>query len=199
MSFNLILRRLHLYLGILLAPWVVMYGLSSAIFNHHTFFQHHFPMSQPEWTLVFDKAYHLDLPADEHQLRDAGARILKDNGLDGVAFGVYRSGPTFNVYLPGFWHPGRLLYHADRDRLTFERRGFTWHEFLARQHNRGGYRQPAFRDKLWAFLVDLVCVALLGWLATGLYLWWKLPATRRAGVVALLGGLAAFVLFVLTL
>ena len=199
MNLNLILRRLHLYLGMLLAPWVVMYALSSAVFNHRLFFQQRFPMSQPEWKFIFDRSYHVDLPADDTQLRQAGARILKDVGLEGVAFGAYRAGSTFNIYLPSFWHPGRLLYHTDNDRLTLERRGFALHEFFTRQHGRGGYDQPALRDKLWAFLVDLVCVALLGWLATGLYLWWNLPATRAAGLAALLGGMAAFACFLLTL
>jgi hypothetical protein len=199
MNLNLVLRRTHLYLGMLLAPWVLMYGVSSAVYNHQPFLREHFPMRQPEWTLLMDKSYQVDLPADNQQLRAAGARILQDNGLAGVAFGVYRSGATFNVFLPNFWHPRRLIYNSEQYRLRLERRQFSWSEFLTRQHGRGGYHQPTIGDNLWAFCVDLVCVALLAWVGTGLYLWWNLRATRVAGLLALCGGAGAFILFLLRL
>lgn len=31
---NLIIRRIHLYSGIFLLPWVLMYGITGAMFNH---------------------------------------------------------------------------------------------------------------------------------------------------------------------
>ena len=34
MSFQLINRRVHLYLGMFLLPWVLMYALSSLVFSH---------------------------------------------------------------------------------------------------------------------------------------------------------------------
>ena len=199
MTLNLIVRRTHLYLGLLVAPWMLMYGLSSAVYNHQPFLRARFPVAQPEWTLAFEQPCHVILPEDEAQLRAAGARLLKEHGLEGVAFSVYRSGPIFNVYLPHFWHPRRLVYDTTRARLTLERRQFAWYEFLTHQHGRGGYQQPSVLDKVWACSVDLVCVALLVWVATGLYLWWQLPMCRRAGLVALLGGVAAFAVFLLKL
>ena len=47
--------------------------------------------------------------------------------------------------------------------------------------------------------VDVFCVATLAWIATGLYLWWKLPVTRSWGWVAIGGGLATIAILIGTL
>jgi hypothetical protein len=66
-------------------------------------------------------------------------------------------------------------------------------------HIRTGYGREGVLHDSWAFVVDLVCFAFIAWTATGLYLWWKLPSTRKAGWIAILSGLATFVLLVLTM
>jgi hypothetical protein len=38
MTFDKINRRLHLYLGLFLGPWLVMYGVSSFILIHQSWF-----------------------------------------------------------------------------------------------------------------------------------------------------------------
>ncbi|MGC4005669.1 MAG: PepSY domain-containing protein [Pirellulales bacterium] len=37
-TFNLWIRRIHLYSGLLLLPWVFLYGVTGFLFNHPTFF-----------------------------------------------------------------------------------------------------------------------------------------------------------------
>jgi hypothetical protein len=63
-------------------------------------------------------------------------------------------------------------------------------------HARGGFEQDRFLDKLWGVVVDLVCLGMLLWIITGIYMWWKLPSTRRWGWLALGSGIASFVFFV---
>ena len=58
-AFVLLLRRLHLYTGLLMLPWVLLYGVTAFLFNHPTFFSdqptatfdasslHGTPMSSP--------------------------------------------------------------------------------------------------------------------------------------------------------
>jgi hypothetical protein len=48
-------------------------------------------------------------------------------------------------------------------------------------------------------VIDLVCVAMIVWIISGLYMWWGLPALRRWGLLAILAGTASFVLFTLRL
>ena len=33
-NWNLLFRRTHLYLGMLMLPWMAMYALSTVVFNH---------------------------------------------------------------------------------------------------------------------------------------------------------------------
>jgi hypothetical protein len=47
-SFDKINRRVHLYLGLLLAPWLLMYGVSSFIVIHETWFK---MAREREWEL----------------------------------------------------------------------------------------------------------------------------------------------------
>lgn len=37
-TFNHLLRRIHLYAGLLLLPWVFLYGVTGLLFNHHNLF-----------------------------------------------------------------------------------------------------------------------------------------------------------------
>ncbi|HEV8379240.1 MAG TPA: hypothetical protein VGP99_10350, partial [Tepidisphaeraceae bacterium] len=53
-SFGKINRRTHLYLGLFLLPWLTMYGVSSAIVIHQSWFNSGNPLPKE---LVFEKSY----------------------------------------------------------------------------------------------------------------------------------------------
>jgi hypothetical protein len=59
-------------------------------------------------------------------------------------------------------------------------------------HTRNGYNQPLFLTKLWAFTVDLTCVTMIVWVASGICMWWGLAKVRVWGAIALVGGAASF-------
>ena len=67
---------------------------------------------------------------------------------------------------------------------------------LILMHIRAGFAQESFLSDLWGVIVDIVCVAFVLWVATGLYMWWQLSHTRRWGALALGGGWLSFLLFV---
>lgn len=69
-------------------------------------------------------------------------------------------------------------------------------ERLRSLHKNGAFEDDALRDLAWTLSVDLFAFAMLFWIASGTWLWWKMPATRTRGAVAGLIGLAAFALFV---
>ena len=64
---------------------------------------------------------------------------------------------------------------------------------------RCGYDLGGGWDSVWALFVDTVCVGLLLWIATGIYMWWHLPATRGWGWLALGSGAICFAIIVATL
>jgi uncharacterized iron-regulated membrane protein len=44
-------------------------------------------------------------------------------------------------------------------------------------------------------VVDFVCLAILVWIASGIYMWWDLRQSRTWGTLALSGGALSFVFF----
>lgn len=196
-NLNLLLRRTHLYLGMLLLPWTLMYAISTALFNHGAA-GHGQQAAGATWTLLWEKDHAIDLPAGNDGLRETARRVLDEHGLQGP-FGVQRQGQRLTINRPGFMAPLRLTYDAERKKLRAEKRSSSWTEVLHRLHTRVGYGQEGFLTKLWAVLVDAFSLATLAWVGTGLFLWWKLPVTRTWGWVALGGGVATLLILLGTL
>ncbi|HAV61016.1 MAG TPA: hypothetical protein DCY13_01455 [Verrucomicrobiales bacterium] len=196
-NWNLIFRRTHLYLGLLLIPWMLVYAVSTLMLNHRGITNALRP-ADPQWVKVWEKDYRFDMPADDVPLRETAGRILEENGLKG-AYGVNRHGQTLNINLFKFWRPVRLQYQIQQGRLTAEEKKFSFAELMVRMHFRAGYGQPGFLNDLWAVAVDLYCITSLVWVATGLYLWWKISSVRRAGWLTIAAGALTFVILLLTL
>lgn len=198
MNINLVNRRIHLYLAMFLLPWFFIYGVSSIAFSHGAYFAEIYKDGIPQWTERFDRPYDRPIPegADDRQI---GAQIIKDVGLEG-AYGTYRPGKNrLNIYLFDFWSATRLTYFIDGKRLLAEDRRFRWDHFLTGLHARGGFQQDAFLNDAWGVLVDIVQIAILVWIVSGIYMWWLLPQTRLWGAAALGGGIVSFLIFLLAL
>ena len=196
-NWNLIFRRTHLFLGMLLLPWMLVYGLSTVIFNHHEYFRP-FRAASPAWLPLWEKDCAIEVPPGNDSLRETAQRILAEHGLKG-AFGAQRQGQRLNINVQNFWHPLRLTYDLDQKKLRAEQRRFAGIEVLIRLHERAGYGQPGVLNNLWAVIVDLFSVTLLIWIGTGLYLWWKLPVARGWGFVTLGGGIGSILILLATL
>lgn len=197
MTFTHVNRRLHLYLGLALLPWLFMYGISSIPFAHNHYFERRdAAKGLPLWTLRAEHRVDLPIPGQAAELRRLGAALLDRAGIAGTSFGAYRQSPTqVNVYSYSFWKSTQLKYFADRGILTVEDRRFRWDHFLTGMHARGGFEQDSLLVRSWSVVVDVVCAAIVVWIATGIYMWWGAPGTRRWGFAALAGGTISFVLF----
>jgi predicted permease len=66
-------------------------------------------------------------------------------------------------------------------------------------HGRGGFEQEGLLDRSWSVIVDVVCLAIVIWIASGLYMWWGLPGSRNWGWIAIVAGVVAFVFFTVRL
>jgi hypothetical protein len=201
MTFSHINRRVHLYLGLALLPWFLMYGVSSVPFAHNQFFdQRDRAKGLPQWTLRSEFGVDVPIPDDPKELRALGGALLHQAGIANTAFGAYRQSPTqVNVYSYSFWESTQLKYFADQKKVTVEDRRFRWDHFLTGMHARGGFEQDGFLQRSWSVVVDLVCAGIVIWIASGLYMWWGVPGSRRWGLVAVLAGTAAFILFTMRL
>ena len=196
-NWTLLFRRTHLYLGMSLLPWVTMYAVSTFFLNHGEYFRQFRP-SEPQFLPLWEKDYAIDVPSGNDGLREIARRILTDNGVVG-GFGVQRQGTRLNINVPNFWQPIRLTYEIGGKKLRAEQRKKSWVEVFIRLHERTGYGRGGFLNDLWAVIVDVFCVTTLVWIATGLYLWWKLPSVRGWGFLAIGGGVATIVILLLSL
>ncbi len=199
MTFQHLNRRLHLYLGLSLIPWFLVYGISSISFSHSRFFDDlDKAKGLPDWTPRFERDYDVPVPEGD-ELRPLGARIMKDTGLDG-AWGAYRQGPNqVNVYIHTFWKSTQVKYFIDRKKLVAEDMRFRWDYFFTGMHAKGGFEQEGWLQKSWSVAVDIVCLGIILWVASGLYMWWHIPAVRTWGWLALGAGCVSFVIFLIRL
>ena len=201
MTFAHLTRRTHLYLGLALLPWFLMYGLSSIPFAHTAFFERRdAAKGLPMWTLRATHTVDLPVPEGPLELRALGAALLRQAGVSAGSFGVYRQSPAqLNVYAYSFRHSTQLKYFIDQQRMTVEDRRFRWDQFLTGMHGRGGFEQEGLLDRSWSVIVDLVCLAIALWIASGLYMWWGLQGSRTWGFITIGAGAATFLFFTMRL
>jgi hypothetical protein len=201
MTFTHFNRRLHLYLGLALLPWLFMYGISSIPFAHNQYFERRdAAKGLPMWTLLSTQTVDAAIPEDPRQLRAFGASLLQQAGITADTYGAYRqTASQVNVYVYSFWKSTQLKYFADQKRLTVEDRRFRWDHFLTGMHARGGFEQERLLVRSWSIVVDLVCLAIVLWIASGLYMWWGLPGSRQWGWLAIAAGAISFTVFTLGL
>ena len=65
-------------------------------------------------------------------------------------------------------------------------------------HRRRGFGGSFVADNAWAVSIDVVVVAMIFWVLSGLWMWWELKITRATGLAVALGGVALFVVLILT-
>jgi hypothetical protein len=201
MPFSHFNRRLHLYLGLALLPWFFMYGVSSIPFAHAGVFQAlDARKGLPLWTTSGEGTFDAPVPDDPEGLRALGSALLERAGLRDRSYGVYRASPAqINVFAFTFWKHTQIRYFPEKRTYTVEDRRFRWDQFLTGLHARGGFEQQGALVRSWSVLVDIVQVAILMWIATGLVMWWPLRGHRLWGLVAIAAGTISFAVFTLGL
>ncbi len=197
-------RRTHLYLALFCLPWFFMYGVSSIAFSHPEWFEREdnlWDTSLPGWTEEGTWPCTVEVPASGKLPPELATALVQLAGIDAKAYGAYRSGPgKVDVYFPSFWKTQRLTYRIEEQRLSLHSRSQkALQNTLTTMHARAGFQHESFWDDFWAVMVDVVMIAFLLWVASGIYIWWKLPALRVWGLVTLIGGFAAFIGFMVLL
>ena len=200
MTFDKVNRRTHLYLGLFLIPWLLMYGVSSFIVIHQSWFRSE---QEPAWEPLFEKSYSRPVNSqgvnNEPDLRAAAQEILKDCNLEGAFWANKPNPDTLHINRFSFWDSIRLTYSIKDQKLKAERQRMRPNQAVVRMHFRGGYGQPTFLDKFWGLLVDVACIGIILWVASGLIMWWRLPKLRAWGAIAVGGGVLSFLLLIWTL
>lgn len=185
-----------MYAALVLAPWVLMYALSTLAMNHRTWFtlSGAAPAFSEERRVVYESALPADAPADA-----VARQMLTFLGLDGAHAASRRADGTIVVTRTDLLTPRRITYHPVDRALTVERQQPRATSLLERFHRRRGYATGYRLDTAWAVTVDLFIAGMLLWACSGLWMWWEMKVTRVSGAVAIGAGLALFAAFLATI
>jgi hypothetical protein len=194
--FSWLVRRTHMLTALVLAPWVLMYALSTLAMNHKPWFV----AAGTPTTFTEERRLSIDasFPPDAEP-RALAQQILAFLDLDGAHAVSRRSDGTLVVTRNNLLTPRRITYQPATRTLIVERQEPTRTSLLERWHRRRGYATGYALDTAWAVTVDLFIVGLLLWACSGLWMWWEMKATRAAGALALGTGAALFALFLATI
>jgi hypothetical protein len=193
-----VVRRTHMYLALFLFPWVLMYALSTLVMNHRALFvgaygEGPIPFVE-ERRLVYEGVF-----PENADLKTISTEILMSLGFDGAHGVSRRKDGTIAINRNDLITPRRLTYSPADRTLLIERMQGRPNAFLERFHRRRGYATGYALDTVWAGSVDLFIIAMVFWVASGLWMWWEMKVTRRLGLMALAGGVGVFALYLLTL
>lgn len=181
-----------MYLGLFLMPWVLMYALSSLVFNHIGLIRGWYGGNLNRFEKIDEIRYKAPFAPDTAPA-DAAKQILVDLGMDGPhSFQGNLNGERFTVvrHLP--LANERVAYFPKADKVIVERQIANWPSVLIRLHTRHGYEQGYVSAKGWGLGVELTVLAMLFWIASGLWLWWEIKPARKWGAAFAFVGLAVF-------
>ncbi len=200
--FSKIIRQTHMYTGLVLMPWILMYSLSTLVMNHREFFKELYGGQLVHWTKEAEQPCNCQFSPGVPP-RIVAEEILSNLGLKGD-FYVNRSrtpdGLKFVIGRTDAITPRQITYTPADGKLVIERQDFRTQPFLERLHRRRGFMNAHYNiDRAWAVSVDLSIAGMLIWIASGVWMWWELKVTRRIGLCCIAGGTALFALFVIVL
>ena len=190
-----LVRRIHMFTGLFLAPWMVMYALSTLVMAHHeyvnSFYVSKSPVMVKERELDYSRTFSTNLT------RDAIAQqILNDLSMDGAhSVSGGRNGGPLVIQRQHAMPQRRLTFDASKSKITIEREEFRTPTVLERLHRRRGYKQPYALEDTWGFTVDVAVVTMVFWSLSGIWLAWELKTTRAWGALSFVVGLGLFVVF----
>jgi hypothetical protein len=193
-------RDLHLYFGLFISPFLLVFAIS-------VFFLNHAKVDPGNWTTV-ETVQNLAIPQGVEQAQgmqaiDHARVILQQvNGTGEIGFTrVVR--PTRHFIFP-VSKPG-LETNVDVDlatgTATISRRPTSLWEALAYLHKMPGPHNVAIRGnwvptQIWRWFADATIYLTLFITVSGVYLWWVLKAERRVGLTLLSAGIVTILGFV---
>jgi hypothetical protein len=184
-----------MYLALLLTPWVLLYALSTLAMTHRSAFHPDF-YSTP-WEKVGDQVLAAQFSADATP-DFMGEEILQTLHLEGnFRATLSKDRKTLIVLRNDPVSPRRITYTPADGHILIEKQNFAVQPFLERMHRRRGFGSFV-ADNAWAVSVDVVVVAMIFWVLSGLWMWWELKITRATGLAVALSGISLFVALILT-
>ncbi len=184
-----------MYLGLFLAPWLLMYALSTLAMGHRPFVQSFYPTEKPknlmERKLDYGRTFDAETTAQQKALL-----VLQDLGLEGRhTVSNSKDGSPLVITRQHALFQRRIVLDPKAATIFIEREEFRGLNFLERMHRRRGFQDPYLVEDGWAFTVDLAVLTLVFWGFSGIWIWWGIRQTRLWGGISLAFGIALFAAF----
>jgi hypothetical protein len=190
-----LVRRIHMFTGLFLAPWMVMYALSTLVMTHRDYVNSFYSSKNPTLVTERELDYTRSFPTNVTREQIA-PQILQDLGLDGThSVSGGRNGRPLVINRQNALSTRRVTFDAANQKITIQREEFRTATFLDRMHRRRGYNQPYALEDTWSFTVDVAVVTMAFWSLSGIWLAWELKTTRVWGALSFVVGLGLFVVF----
>lgn len=194
-------RDLHLYLGLFVSPYVLVFS-ASVFFLVHAWLPGHSSKTQKR------EASDLPLPANLESLAgreriDALRPALNQAGVKGEVGWIQHLPKEHQLILP-VTVPGRvstLRIDLVSRKASIEERNTGLADALVVLHKSPGPHLVNIRKnwvpmRIWSWLADATVYVLLFTTLSGIYLWLALRSDRRTGTVLLLAGAVCFITMV---
>lgn len=185
------MRELHLYTGLFLSPFVLLFAITGIFFNHAWN-----PWGKKETGEV--RTAQVEVAADQDGIAQAKA-VMRQVGVSGEIRNVFRRANrlTIPVMMPGKEAEIVVDMEAQTAQIRTWEMGFG--DALLYLHKSPGPHNAAIRGnwvytRLWEMLSDGVVYLVLFLSASGIYVWTVLKATRHTGLIAMGAGVLSFVL-----
>lgn len=181
-----------MYSALFLLPWMIIYAASGLVLNHMPLVREWYGADFARFDKIAERPYPMTFSVDA-DARTIAAQILDDLDLAGsfTVQGTLQS-PRVVINRNGAFAQHRVTYLPAERRLTVEKQSFVLPVFLNRAHFRHGYDHSYIAAKAWAFVVDLVVVAMIFWAVSGLIMWWEIRPARTLGWVSLAASAVVF-------
>lgn len=193
-SLRAALRTLHLYVGLVASPFVLVYAISTLALNHPA------GLTAAPTTPRQARVQIADPAGDSLALARDVARQLD---VSGEIMFVRRDLKTGELEIP-VQHAGRrstIEVDLATGKARVESKPGSILQSLIFFHKAPGPHVVAMRGNspavaLWRWVADGAVLAIVFLVATGVWLWTALRAERRFGMVCLFGGASVFAVLV---
>src|SRR5690349_24335563 len=82
-KFSRLLRRIHMFTGLFLGPWMLMYALSTLVMTHREFVASLYTSNNPATVMERELDYSRSFPTNLTR-EEIASQILRDIGLEGT-------------------------------------------------------------------------------------------------------------------
>lgn len=189
------IRDLHLYAGLFLCPFVLLFAFSTFLLNH--------PSRTAPGNLEGRREVPVHVPPGEPGSIPQARAILQQIGVTGEMDYVRYNAKAGRLFIP-VSKPGettRVDVDLRANTATIEREVRGLGDALNYLHKMPGPHNVKFRGNWaymswWAVTTDVAVYGILFLTVSGLYLWWKIKAERAVGLALVVGGAATVALLV---